>query len=201
MNSKKLYYLLIAVLVLLGLGLVGVAYGANTLLSKQSKKLADVKAKSLALEAQEQQLAKNRKDIEKYTELNKIAQAIVPQDKDQAEAVREIVNIAAQSGITNLSSITFPASTLGNIAIKGTPASGGVTQVTPVKGIAGVYALQITVTQDATNRVSYSKFTTFLSKLEQNRRTAQVSSINVQPDPRNPDQVAFTLIIDEFIKP
>lgn len=203
MSSKRLYYILIAAFSLIGLALLGIAFAANTVLTGQSKKLETAKAKTQALNTQQIQLSKNKQDIAKYTELNNIAEAIVPQDKDQAEAVREIVSIATQSGISKLSSITFPASSLGitGTGSAATKSSGGITQVTPVKGIPGVYTLQITVSQDTSNRISYDKFITFLSKLEQNRRTAQVSSITVQPDPQQPSQVAFTLIIDEFIKP
>jgi hypothetical protein len=196
MNSKRLYFLLLTGFVLLVLVTAGVAYGANTLLGSQSKKLAEAKATTQALTNQESQLKKNKNDVLKYGELNKIAQSIVPQDKDQAEAIREITNLARESGIGQLSSITFPASTLGT-----TTAGSKLTQVTPVKGISGVYDLQITVTQDSSRKVSYDTFITFLSKLEQNRRTAQVSSITVQPDSKDPSMVSFTLVLDEFIKP
>jgi hypothetical protein len=98
-----------------------------------------------------------------------------------------------------LSSITFPTSTLGSISAGAS--NPNLTQLLPVAGISGVYELQITITQDSSSRIPYSQFITFLSKLEQNRRTAQVSSITVQPDAQHPNNVAFTLIINEFIKP
>ena len=199
MNSKKFFYGLIGVLVLLGLGLLVSVREANMLLEHQSKTLAGLKAQSQAVSKQQVQLAKAKRDIATYSELNNIARSVVPQDKDQAEAVREIVNLAAQSGIPKLSSVAFPPSTLGGAATKKT--SSKLTQVTPVKGITGVYDLQITITQANTDLVPYASFTSFLSKLEQNRRTAQVSSITVQPDPKTPSLVAFTLVIDEFIKP
>lgn len=201
MTSKKLYFVLIAAVVLATLGLFAVGYGANVLLQSEAKKLAAAKANSAALETQKIELAKNKSDITKYSELSKIAEAVVPQDKDQAQAVREIVNIANQSGIRQLSSITFPTSTLGTKLPGAAAAGGGLTQVTPVKGIQGVYGLQLTVTLDAANQVPYNTFIAFLSKLEQNRRTAQVSSVTVTPDTRNPNMVSFTLIIDEYIKP
>lgn len=198
MNSKKLYYGLIAVLILLGFGMFFSVSQANTMLTARSKKLVDLKATEKAMVMQQAQLTKNKKDIAKYQDLNTIARTVVPQDKDQAEAVREIVNLAKQSGITKLSSIAFPASTLGGTKVT---TSRGLTQVTPVKGVSGVYNLQITVTQANTDPVSYSSFISFLDRLEQNRRTAQVSSITVQPDAKNPNMVAFTLIINEYIKP
>jgi len=200
-KAKQLYYLLVAAVVLLCLGFVAIGYGTNMILGAEATKLSKVKADSEAAQNLQSSLAKNKKDIEKYSELNTIAQTIVPQDKDQAEAVREIVNLAAQSGIGKLSSITFPSSTLGSLVPVAGGANSNLTQLVPVTGLAGVYELQITITQDSTARVSYSQFLTFLGKIEQNRRTAEVGSITVQPDTQNPNNVAFTLVINEFIKP
>ena len=201
MNSKRLYFLLIAALVLVSASVFGITYFANTMLASRAQKLTSLKTQAANLESQQTELNKNKKDIEKYAALNKVAETIVPQDKDQAEAVREIVNLADASGISQLSSITFPASTLGAPLAGTKRLANGLTQVTPVAGIPGVYDLQITITQDSTSRVDYSKFITFLGKLENNRRTAQVSNISVQPDARDPSKVAFTLVIDEFLKP
>lgn len=200
MNSKKLYYILVGVLVLCCVGLVFGAREANSLLESQSQKLVGLKASDQATGDQKTQLAQDKKDIANYSDLNTIAKSVVPQDKDQAEAVREIADLAAASGISRLSSVTFPASTLGGTTAVKSP--NGLTQVTPVKDIPGVYDLQITVTQaNGKDEVPYSDFISFLQKLEKNRRTAEVSSITVQPDAKNPSQVAFTLVIDEFIKP
>jgi len=202
MKARQLYYALTGAIILLCLGLFGIAYGTNALLGSQAAKLSKLKADSQALQDQQTTLAKNKKDIQKYAELNTIAATIVPQDKDQAEAVREIVNIASQSGINKLSSITFPSSTLGaTTGGVGVSTNPNLTQLTPVKGMSGVYELQITVTQDASNRVPYSQFISFLQRLEQNRRTAQVSGITIQPDTQNSNNVAFTLVINEYIKP
>jgi len=196
MKAKQLYFVLIAALVLLGVGFIGVAYGANKLMNNQANQLAKLRADSDVLDSQQVTLAKNKQDIVKYGNLNTIAETVVPQDKDQAEAVREIVNLASQSGISKLSSITFPASSLGTTASSGKKQD--LTQLTPVKGMSGVYELPITVSQTAGDDVPYSQLTTFLAKLEQNRRTAQVSSITVQP---KDGKVAFTLVINEYIKP
>jgi hypothetical protein len=199
-KAKQLYFVLLASLVLVGAGFFGVAYGANQLLNSQATKLSKARADSAALDNLQTSLAKNKQDIAKYSQLNQIAETVVPQDKDQAEAVREIVNLASQSGISKLSSITFPSSTLGATGLTHATSSN-LTQLTPVKGLTGVYDLQIIVSQASGSEVPYSQLTNFLTKLEQNRRTAQVSSITVQPKPDGPNLVAFTLIIDEYIKP
>ncbi len=199
MTSRKLNLILIGALGLLGLALIGGAYGANSMLKAQAKDLLDQKTQSIVLAEEEKQLTKDKKDIASYSDLNSIAKSIVPQDKDQAEAVREIVNIAAASHIPHLNSVSFPASALGGAASSSTQSN--LTQLTPVKGIAGVYSLPITVQVTAASAVPYSTFITFLEHLEHNRRTSQVSNITVTPNTTNPSLVAFTLVIDEYIKP
>lgn len=198
-KAKETYIVLLAVFIIVLVNFVTLAYEANKILAGQAQKLSTERAISEALSSQQSTLTKNKQDLVKYRDLNNIAKTIVPQDKDQAEAVREIVNIANQSGISKLTSVTFPSSTLGTAL----GAKGNLTQLIPVKGISGVYDLQITITQasDPKNPVTYSQFLTFLRGLEQNRRTAQVSSINVQPDTTGNDRVGFTLVIDEYIKP
>lgn len=209
MNSKRVYFLILGLIALLLVGLIGGTLGVNKLLQTRSDKLKSLRLTSQVLSGQQTGLVRAKKDVQTYAGLEQIAKTVVPQDKDQAEAVREIVNLANQSGIPELSSLTFPASNLGGTATgtstttvpKVNNAKNGLTQLTPVVGMSGVYQLQITITQGQDNPVTYNQFLTFLDKLEQNRRTAQVSSITLQPDSKNTNMVAFSLIINEFIKP
>ncbi len=218
MSSKRLYYILVATIGLLVVGLIGGAYGADSLLKAQSQKLLDARTKVQGLENQQTGLVKARKDIEKYSELGTIAKSIVPQDKDQAQTVREIVKIASAAGV-KLGSITFPSSSLGApVAAPAAPAPAAegaatpapaaaptpnlsLSQLKPVVGITGVYDLAITVQSDTGSSTTYSQFIKFLEGLESNRRTALVSGIIVTPDAKNSDQVSFTLNINEYIKP
>ncbi len=200
MDNKRLNMLLIATALILAFGLLGSGILANRLLTAKSAELSKLKAQSQVASDLQEALKKNKADITRYAELNQIAKSVVPQDKDQAQTVGEIVKIATDSGIPKLTSITFPASTLGSSA-PGTKAPTGLTQVTPVKGTSGVYLLPITITQDASSAVSYEKLITFLQKLENNRRTAQVSAINIQPDSKNPNLISFSLTVNEYIKP
>jgi hypothetical protein len=207
-TSKRVFYLMIAALGILVLAIVGSAYTANTMLEKRAKTLGDLKLQNQVLEQEKVGLVKAKKDVAKYSELEKIAKTIVPQDKDQAEVVREIVKLAADSGFKP-SSITLPASTLGTVK-SATPATGApaasaatsnLTQLKPVKGNPGLYVLEISVTQESSSPVQYSQFIDFLSRLEQNRRTAQVSSIVLQPSTRDRNLLSFTLTVDKYIKP
>jgi acyl-CoA reductase-like NAD-dependent aldehyde dehydrogenase len=213
--TKRLYIVLIAAIGLLLIGLAAGAYGANNLLAAQATKLTNLKAKSLALDQEQQSFIKAKKDIKTYAGLEKIAQAVVPEDKDQAQTVREIVNIAAANNIS-LSAINFPVSTLGGaaaaqssqgVATSPSPSAssnlsaGKLSQLIPVKSIPGVYNLLITVQSDSNNPVPYTSFISFLDALEHNRRTAQISTITLQPNSTNRNLLNFTLTLNEYIKP
>lgn len=203
MNSQRVFYTLLILIVLLAAGILGGAYATNKLLLQQSSRLVDNRLQVATLNQEQIQLSKAKNDIKKYESLASIAQAVVPQDKDQAQTVREIVNIASNYGIA-IGSITFPTSMLGSTAAGTATVPAGklaLSQLIPVKGIAGVYDLQITVQNDPNTSVSYTSFINFLNGLEQNRRTALISGINIQPDVKTPSNVSFTLILDEYIKP
>jgi hypothetical protein len=206
-NTKRFSFVMMGILSVLILGIFGVAYMANGLLEKKSGTLSDLKLRTRVLEEERLSLARAKKDVEKYAPLAQIAKSIVPQDKDQAQAVREIVKLASESGITP-STITFPTSNLGAAVAPGAAVPGGaaagnknLTQLTPVVGAPGLYTLQITITQSTNSPVPYSKFLDFLSKLEQNRRTAQVSNIVLKPVPASRDMLSYTLTVDSYIKP
>lgn len=220
MTPKRLYFTLmgsiLALIIFIGAG----TYGINSLLATRSDNLVQKKAKSQALAREQLNLVQAKKEVVRYSDLQKITQSIVPEDKDQAEAVREIVNIAGANGV-GLSSITFPASSLGGSSVgsvSGSASSGAGTgtsaasaalnakaarlsQLEAVPNIPGVYVLQLTVQSDANQPVSYASFIGFLRGLEHNRRTAQISSINLQPTSDNPNLLTFTLILNEYIKP
>ena len=226
MTSKRVYYLLIGSLIVLGLAVVGGAYNINTLLVKQSGDLVDAKARLAALNQEQTSLISAKKDIATYAELYKISKSIVPQNKDQAQAVRQIVNLAADTGVS-LQSITFPASTLGNLvpgAAAGATKTAGPTatgpsptlsQLQPVPKIPGAYNLQLVVSSstDTKRLASYQQLINFLSGLERNRLTALVSTISIAPggqsgaaggtvDVSNPtDAFSFILTLDIYIKP
>lgn len=194
MKSRQLFFGLTALVLLLSLGVVGAGVGANTLLATKSNELSKLKAKEQVMDDTQANLNRSKSDLKRYAELNDIAKTIVPQDKDQTQTVREIVKIAKDSGINHLSSVTFPSSTLGTIG------SSALTQLTLVKGMAGVYTLPITVAVNEESAVSYSQLIAFLNGLEQNRRTAQVASLTLTPS-EGSSNIAFTIVINEYIKP
>jgi hypothetical protein len=208
---------MIGIVVLLSLASVGSLVAGNMYLEKQAKKLNELKVEDELLEEQQTALTQANKDIAKYTELEKISKSVVPQDKDQAKAVLEIIQIAKESKIS-IRSITFPTSNLGSKAAPqsnsnsssgdtktSTPATSPISQAKPVEGIPGVYSLEMSIVpeSDDAHPISYYQFLDFLNRLENNRRTAQVTQIKVSPrssDKQSPF-VTFTLTINIFVKP
>ncbi|GIW60801.1 MAG: hypothetical protein KatS3mg087_1867 [Patescibacteria group bacterium] len=208
MNSKNVFYLMAGAVVLAGISIVLAVVLGTKILEKQSEKLVELKVENQVLESQQTGLVKAKNDIAKYSNLEEITQSIVPRDKDQAKAVLEVVTLARQSGIS-IKSVTFPNSTLGTRQQPQTqeeeaPApqpTAPITQAKPVEGIPGVYALEMNIVPEG--RVSYYQFIDFLSKLEKNRRTSQVTGIKIDPlsSERENPQISFSLTFNIFLKP
>src|ERR1700748_2464531 len=108
MKAKQLYFVLVGCCALSLVVLFGIGYSANKVLGGQATKLSKLRADSEVSSGQQAFIVQDKQDIQKYSELNTIAESIVPQDKDQAQAVRQIVNIASANSIQP-TSITFPA--------------------------------------------------------------------------------------------
>lgn len=200
MSNKKIYYLLICVLVVVcGLGVGGVYFG-NQLLVSSSTKLNDAKLDTKVIDEQQKQLATAKQDISKYSDLETIAKTVVPQEKDQARTVREIVKFAADTNVS-ITSVTFPSSDLSSDTTTKKTNDPNLSQLQAVQGIKGVYILPITISNDVNKPVSYANLIKFLEKLEQNRRTSEVNSIGLTPNPVNRNLLTYTMTINVYIKP
>lgn len=200
MTPKKASFVMMGSLAVAVILLGILVYFGDQSLSKQSEELVDLKATNQTLETQQANLITAKRNLEKYSDLEEITQDIVPQDKDQARAVREIVTLAEQSGF-GLESINFPQSNLGSATTdKNNSNTNSITQAVPVQGIKGVYSLEAVITPKG--NIPYSQFLTFLSKLENNRRTAQVTSVRIEPSTDgNSEFISFTLNVNLFLKP
>lgn len=224
LNPQRMFYIMIGTVVITS-GLAGgsVILGSS-FLQKQSSKLVSLKLQYRVPEENRTALKRAKSDIEKYSELGKTAKAVVPQEKDQARTVREIVNYANQTvdpvtkNNIHILSISFPGSNLGQAAViipkapstdSKTPepttpkvVTPPVSQVLAVEGIQGVYILPITVESDPATPLTFNQVVSFLGKLEQNRRTAQVSQISITPQKTTGlSGLSFTLTINVYIKP
>lgn len=215
MNSKRAYLLMLAVVGVLIIAIMGGAYESKGVLAKKSIQLVQLKANLQGYQMQQTGLTQAKKQLTTYDSLYHIAKAVVPENKNQAETVLQIVKLAANNSIT-LGSVSFPTSSLGNsngvAATAPKPTLGGpaksvtignpnLSQLTPVIGSPGVYVLQITIASDSTQPASYNQLISFLSDLEHNRLTAEVTSVNIVPDTTLVNRFSFTLSLNSYIKP
>jgi len=213
LGSKKYFYIVCGIFAVMILLIIAGTFGGTLLLQKQADKLTRLKVENRALSSQQAALIQAQKDIERYSELEKVAASVVPQDKDQAKTIREIVAIAGANNV-QIKSIDFEASTLGTSATaQAVPGGSGSTavpapagkqaatsQLKTVTGINGVSTLELKV--QSGGAVSYQNFLKFLEGLEKNRRTAHVSLINLTPNPKNGALLDdFKLTLDAYVKP
>lgn len=202
MNSKRIFFGMLGLLVLLTGLVAGSVILGDKMMQKQSSKLVEVKLEDRLLQEQQTALIQASNDIKKYSTLQQIAQTIVPEDKDQARAVREIISYAQAANIP-IDSVTFPSSSLGQVVPKASSSTAAtpLTQVNPVSGVSGLYEMPITVVSKLDSPIAFGQLVTFLASLENNRRTAQVVSIVITPSSLNPKLLTFTLIINVYLKP
>lgn len=198
MSSKRFFQILVGVIVLLaGVSIASVYYGQK-MLAQKSTELDDLKVKTAALEQQERSLIQAKKEIEEYSLLETVAKSIVPQEKDQARTVREVVAIAEETGII-INNIAFPSSELGD---EKTTTDPNKTQLEKVEGIPGLSKLVLTIAADQVSS-DFPTIIEFLERLEQNRRTSAISSVIITPEGGSESLNLFklTLTIEVYIKP
>jgi hypothetical protein len=209
MTSKRLSLIMSAALVVSAIAMAAIGLLGSTLLNDSAESLQSERVEAEVLSHQEEALLQAKVDIEAYGELKDLSRRIIPQEKDQARTVREITNIARETGI-NITSITFPTSDLG-VAPRSTargaatsepaePVRQGITQAKPVPNIPGVLELEISVAVTDTP-VEFERMILFLERLEQNRRTSQVQRVAIFPEAENRDLVSFNIGLAVYINP
>lgn len=220
MEAKKFRLVMIGLLglsivVFIAMGILGLS-----MLGSKSQNMVGLKLQGDKLDAQLSSLGQAKKQIEQYSYFKDVAQTVIPSDKDQAQAVLDIFQFAGQAGIS-IQNITFPSSTLGaSISALGAPAATGnaqtaspkdvLSQAQAVTGISGLYSIPLTITPATGGQVpaslepTYPKILDFLNRIEQNRRTAQITQITIQPlsgTVGGQQIINFTLTLNIFIKP
>jgi hypothetical protein len=212
MNPKQKLYILQGLLALGVVVFFGIAIVGLSTLSSKSKSLSDLRLQSRLVDDQLASLTQAKAEISKYAYFKDVAKTVIPSDKDQAQAVVDIFKLADESGIS-LQNIAFPASTLGLSGSSSTTSSSSVSnaksilsQAKAVPDIPGLYSIELIITPETGNQVAagklatYDKLLDFLSRIEHNRRTAQIASVNIEPITSS-QNIHFTLTINIFIKP
>jgi hypothetical protein len=216
MTHKQSYWLMISLLSLILLSSIVLTINIGSVFDKKSIILSQSQNQITLLQQKQLSLASAKAELKRYQSLYSIAKTVVPQYKDQTQTVRQIINIANQNNVS-ISSITFPASSLG--LNNGGPAVAGevvpkninqnllnnpnLSQLTPVPKIPGLYSLPITITSSSqtSQLATFSQFINFLQGLEDNRQTAQITSLIITPSSQNSNLVSFNISLNIYINP
>ena len=212
LSSKNLRMILIGALALSILIFIVTIFLGLSKLGEKSQAMVKLKVENQTTNDRLNNLEQAKKEVEKYAYFKQVAKTVIPSDKNQAQTILEINQMAKQAGI-GIQSITFPASTLGQggsavkaDASKASSSTTALTQAKPVPGIAGLYSLQLIITPEsgkdvpAGRQVTYAKMLDFFKRIENNRHTAQITQVSIQPA-TDSQALSFTLIINIFIKP
>lgn len=204
MNSKRFFFIMLAMVASLIAVFAGGVYKASSMLKAESDELIDLKLTSSVLDRQRDSLDQAKRDIAEFSELEELTKSIVPQEKDQANTIGEIASHAQTSGI-RLGAIQFPQSELGQVtrgkAKSPSSADSDISQLLPLEDLKGVYVMGIDVRNHSDHPVKYEQIIQFLSLLESNRRTAQVIDISIQPDDKIVGAFHFSTKLNTYIRP
>src|SRR5688500_3111383 len=97
MNSRRLFFILTALLLLIIGGGVAALVKGNEILATKNTRLTELKLEANSLESVQDSLINAKKDIANYSSIEQITKTVVPQEKDQAKTVREIIKLANES--------------------------------------------------------------------------------------------------------
>ncbi len=192
MNSKQLNLTLLGLCGLFGVIFFGALFIGIQMLQSHSDNLQAAVNEREVVEQQEVALITAQADIDRYSELEELSKRIIPQEKDQARTVREIIQIAEQANV-DITAINFPSSELGD------DDEQIITQATPVEGLRGLFELRITV--QISGNTTFSQLINFLEGLETNRRTSQVQSVTITPDRQNRNVLTPTIELSVYLSP
>ncbi len=182
-----------------------------SMLTGKSKTLTKLRLEDSITKAQIDSLTQAKAEVEKYSYYQSIAKAVIPGDKDQAQAVVDIFATAEAAGLS-LQNLTFPSSNLGlsgtgGVTSSAVPESKSIlSQAKPVSDITGLYSIEVVLSPEntpqtpANKKPTYAKMVDFLQRIEKNQRTAQIVALNIEPIDGS-DQIDFSVTLNIFIKP
>lgn len=187
LDSKKFFFVLVGVNVLLVVATIAVFTLANSTAQKRSDQMSQLKADSETND----QLINYYKVLQGTLNANKdlqdTVQKVLPSDKDQSVALNDL-NQFAQNTNVDIQQITFNP---------GSSKTAGQTLTSPAL-IKGVSIISVTLDCKSTR---YESLLAFLQQIETTQRRMQVTTLNITPNATNPDLLdQVSISIDIYVK-
>ncbi|MFO0882092.1 MAG: hypothetical protein U0491_01445 [Candidatus Saccharimonadales bacterium] len=224
MNAKRFFFVLIGLIGLLIVITIGLVVGGNQIMAKTSQKLVDAKLNNSLADVKISEYLKAKNYLSQNPDVRAMVNNMIPKDKDQDTATKELYKIADSAGVS-ISSIQYPSSNLGLKATGGstastpaatTPSSSSssstptpqapLSQAKSVDGLAGVQGIDVDLRLtdvDKKSPVTYDSLIKFLKLVELNRRSMQIKKVFIQPDKPGNGLVKLSpqITITLFVKP
>ena len=209
MNSKKLFYLLVAVLMILPIGIGGLIYYSLGQLDKASNQVIAAKIDTSTAEQSKNAYAKNYRLYESNKVLAEKINNLLPTDKQEVTAIQSLYDNANEFELA-VTSLDFPGSDLGqdDKAKKKNKTNIDITQVEPIediKELKNVYQIPLEVkvinlrVDDKGDplAISTDQLLGFLNKIESNPRNMKVDNISYDRESEEVSLSVYTFIRSE----
>lgn len=223
MNAKRFFYVLIGIIGLLVVVCAGLVVGGNQLMAKTSQKLIEAKLNNSLADVKIGEYLKAKTYMNQNQDVRPIVDNMIPKNKDQDTATKELYKIADSAGVA-ITSIQYPSSNLGLKAAASasstatsdktsgasttptTPAVAPLSQAKAADGLPGVQGIDVELRLTATDTkspITYDSLIKFLKLVELNRRSMQIKKVFVQPDKPGNGLVKLSpqITITIFVKP
>jgi hypothetical protein len=209
MNIQKVHKIFLLIFVASIVASAFIVRTAANWLTQSSSELNSIRGELSDLSTKLENIDRQKKVLATQASSVSTLSFVLPKEKDQARALKEIEAIANQANVT-IESVGFPSSTLGSaqtVAPKTTAdttapsttsgTSTGATatptpskptkvvsQATPLKDIPGVQSIELSIgainSKDTSIKgVRYDEMLSLLKLIERNRRTMQIRSIGI----------------------
>jgi hypothetical protein len=132
-----------------------------------------------------------KEQIEDLGFVNKLANDVLPQSKEQANVVAEIKQFINESGLQ-----------LETLSFNNTPGVGtglSISQTEAVTNLAGVRVLPATAVISPVG-ATYSDVLNLLERIESNQRKMQVTEVSLTPVPASEEIASFTITLNIYLR-
>ena len=183
-NARRIFYLLIAINIILVGAIAATFILANNIAGSKSKSIAYTKADIESNEQAISNLQTLERTVSQNKEIEEIAKKVLPQDKEQSAALAELDKFSKTSGV-GIKQISF------------TPGKGGgLVAPTSLKGVS---VISVNVHCDAAR---YDQLLSLLKLIENNQRRMQVTSVALTPSEITQGKLdKIDLALEIYLKP
>ena len=168
-NPKKVFYVMMSVLVfVLALGL-GAFYFTDSKLSEKAGRISELKAEDEVLEEQVRRGQELKSQLESLQFTEQIISEVLPSSKEQSNFVGELIAMEKEAGVT-LDGIGFLGSDI---------ASGGDPDFSQTEDLTEIGNVKILPVTTSFKCATFNELSKFLVATETNQRKMQVSRIDI----------------------